>query len=144
MPEEEGPTVPHEPVPPAEQGPGNATPPGHADREASAAEDLADGIDLMLRAARKAVRSLDPRIEDAGRRALERLEQFDASTLGELGRKAAAKVGPERLEQVAEEAGREISAVVERIAERVESVLGKRAPASEGGTRRVRVEEPKR
>ncbi|HEV8245408.1 MAG TPA: hypothetical protein VGP93_06560 [Polyangiaceae bacterium] len=136
MPQEQGNKVFPE-VPPSEQNPGNSTPPGAgAGRKSSAADDLADGLDLMLRAARKAVRSLDPRIEEAGRRALERLEQFDASTLSEVGRRVASKVDPKKLEQVAEEAGREIATLVERVAGRIESALGRRsdAPKSHGAT----------
>ena len=53
-------------IPPSEQAPSDTQPSG-AGHETSAADDLADGLDLMLRAARKALRSLDPRIEEAGR-----------------------------------------------------------------------------
>ncbi len=132
MPEEQGPGTSNEPVPPAEQGPGNSTPPGAGDRrESSAADDLADGLDLMLRAARKAVRSLDPRIEQAGKRALEQLEHFDAAALGEVGRRVAGKVDPKKLEQVAEEAGREIAGLVEKLASRIEGAIGRHAGGAE-------------
>jgi len=122
----EGPDRPNEPVPPYEQSSGSP-PPSGAGKESSAADDLADGLDLMLRAARKAMRTLDPRIEETARRALERLEQFDASALSEMGKKAAAKVDPQRLEQVAEEAGREIAGAVERVAQRIEEAISRRA-----------------
>jgi len=122
----EGPDRPNEPVPPYEQSSGSP-PPSGAGKESSAADDLADGLDLMLRAARKAMRTLDPRIEETARRALERLEQFDASALSEMGKKAAVKVDPQRLEQVAEEAGREIAAAVERVAQRIEEAISRRA-----------------
>jgi hypothetical protein len=121
-------------IPPSEQAPSDTQPSG-AGHETSAADDLADGLDLMLRAARKALRSLDPRIEEAGRRALERLEEFDASALGEMGRRAAAsaKVDVDRLERAAQEAGREISSVVERLAERIEAAFSDRPSSSGSG-----------
>ncbi|HVJ20483.1 MAG TPA: hypothetical protein VM686_33950 [Polyangiaceae bacterium] len=122
----EGPDRPNDPVPPYVQSSGSP-PPSGAGKESSAADDLADGLDLMLRAARKAMRTLDPRIEETARRALERLEQFDASALSEMGKKAAAKVDPQRLEQVAEEAGREIAGAVERVAQRIEEAISRRA-----------------
>jgi len=136
----EGPDVPHEPVPPYEQESG-FPPPSGAGKETSAAEDLADGLDLMLRAARKAVRALDPRIEEMAERALERLEEFDASALSEIGRRAASKVDPQKLEQVAEEAGREIVGALERVARRVEEVISRRAGDEETPPRKVRVEK---
>jgi hypothetical protein len=144
MPPSEGPDRPNEPVPPYEQSSGSPPPHG-AGHESSAADDLADGVDLMLRAARKAMRTLDPRIEETARRALERLEQFDASTLSEMGRRAAAKVDAQKIEQVAEEAGREIASAVERVAQRIEEAIGKRGAADDKqespGERKVRVDE---
>ncbi len=130
-----------EPVPPHEQSSGSPPPHG-AGSESSAADDLADGLDLMLRAARKAMRTLDPRIEDAARRALERLEQFDASALSEMGRRAASKVDPQKLEQVAEEVGREIGSAVERVAQRIEDAISRRAGGEEEHEppRKVRVD----
>jgi len=137
----EGPERPNEPVPPHEQSSGSP-PPSGAGRESSAAEDLADGLDLMLRAARKAMRTLDPRIEDTARRALERLEEFDASALSEMGRRAASKVDPQRLEKVAEEAGREILGAVERVAQRIEDAISRRAGGDEPRPpRKVRIDE---
>jgi septum formation inhibitor MinC len=103
-----------------------------APRESSAADDLADGLDLMLRAAKKAVRSLDPRIEETARRAREKLSEFDPSVLGKMGRRAASKVDPQKIEQVAEDAGREIAGAVERVAQRIEDAIhGKAAHDAE-------------
>jgi hypothetical protein len=136
----EGPDVPHEPVPPCEQSSGSP-PPSGAGRESSAAEDLADGLDLMLRAARKALKTVDPRIEQAAERAFERLEQFDASALSEMGRRAAAKMDPQKLEQVAADAGREIATAVERMAQRIEEAISRRAGDEEKPPRKMRVDE---
>ena len=144
--------------------------PGEPPRR-SASEDLADGLELVLRAARKAVRSIDPgRIEELGRRAVRGIENLDRKKVGEMGRKAARNLDPRRIEEIAEEAGRELLNVVERVAERVEhAVSGKpesaadppaearrdQPPHSNAGettdqtsprdaaTRKVRVEPPK-
>ena len=116
-----------------------------SEETASAARDLADGLDLMMRAARKALRGLEAgRLEEMGRKAKENLERLDpkaVSELGrkakekvesldrkkveELGRKAAQKLDPRNIEEVAEEAGRELIAVVERVAERVDAVVSR-------------------
>ncbi len=99
-----------------------AAEPGEA-RSASA--DLADGLELMLRAARKAMRGIDPgRIEELGRRAVSSVENLDRRKVGEIGRKAARNLDPRRIEEIAEEAGRELLGVVERVANRVESAVG--------------------
>lgn len=118
-------------IPPAEQTPADVPPHGPgAGHERSAADDLADGLDLMLRAARKALHSLDPRIEEAGKKALERLEALDASAL-ETAKRARERLDVGKLEQAAQEAGREVVKTVERLAERIESVFGAReAPKS--------------
>lgn len=107
--------------PAASPPPASSSPPA-----SSASRDLADGLELMLRAARKAVRKVDPtRIEQAGRRALESLESLDAKKVGALGKKAAKNLDPRHIEEVAEDAGRELLNVVERIADRVETIVGK-------------------
>jgi hypothetical protein len=104
-----------------------ATPP--EEPESSASRDLAEGLDLMLRAARKALSRVNPtRIEAAGRRAVERLESLDPKTVGELGKKAAKNLDPRRIEEIAEEAGRELIHVIERVADRVESAVAGAAP----------------
>lgn len=106
----------------AEQAEPGAQEPGPG-RTASA--DLADGLELMLRAARKAMRGIDPgRIEELGRRAVQSVENLDRRKVGEIGRKAARNLDPRRIEEIAEDAGRELLGVVERVAERVESVVG--------------------
>ncbi len=117
---------------PAEQGETGAAGTGQPESDAGASEpdrsasaDLADGLELMLRAARKAMRGIDPgRIEELGRRAVQSVENLDRRKVGEIGRKAARNLDPRRIEEIAEDAGRELLGVVERVAERVESVVG--------------------
>jgi hypothetical protein len=110
-----------------------------ADRDSgssSASKDLADGLDLMLRAARKAVKEVDlGRIEDLGRKAKQNLERLDRKAVEDLGRKAAQRLDPRRLEEIAEDAGRELLNVVERVAERVDTVVsgrGRSKPSAPG------------
>jgi hypothetical protein len=94
------------------------------ERQRRPSEDLAEGLELMLRAARKAVRGIDStRIEELGRRALRSVEGLDRQKVQDLGRKAAKNLDPRKIEEVAEEAGRELLAVVERVAERVEGIV---------------------
>lgn len=101
--------------------------------ERGASQDLADGLELMLRAARKAVRHVEPgRLEELGRRALGSLENLDKRKVGELGRKAARNLDPRRIEEIAEEAGRELLGVVERVADRVDAVLSGSRPGAGG------------
>jgi hypothetical protein len=95
-----------------------------AREERGAAEDLAAGLDLMLRAAKKAMRHVDPaNVEKLGRRALESIEHLKRERVEELGRKAKRRLDPRRVEEIAEEAGRELLRVVERVAERVDQVV---------------------
>jgi hypothetical protein len=102
--------------------PGSAS--SGAQRERRPSEDLAEGLELMLRAARKAVRGIDSaRIEELGRRAIRSVEGLDRQKVQDLGRKAARNLDPKKIEEVAEEAGRELLAVVERVAERVEGMV---------------------
>jgi hypothetical protein len=104
--------------------PAEAAEPGETEPR-SASRDLADGLELMLRAARKAVKNIDPgRIEALGRRAVQGIENLDRKKVGAFGRKAAKNLDPRRIEEIAEEAGRELLNVVERVAERVESAVG--------------------
>lgn len=100
----------------------------------SASKDLADGLHLMLSAAKKALKNVDPnRIEEVGRRAIRNLEQVDTRKVGDLGRKAAKNLDPRKIEEVAEDAGRELLSVMERVAERVERIAsGAIAGAKEG------------
>lgn len=74
-------------------------------RGRSAGEDLIDGLGLLLRAARKAVDSVDTRpLEQLGRRATERL------AVGEW-------------EEVAERGGRKVLSVIGRLAHEVDERL---------------------
>lgn len=104
---------------PAEETPGD-------ERSRTAAQDLADGLDLMLRAARKAVRHVDPQnVESIGRRALDNLDALKKRRVEELRNEARRKLDPRRIEEIAEEAGKELMRVVERVAERVDSVVNR-------------------
>jgi len=108
--------VPPEDAPPAAAGPAH---------ERSASEDLTDGIDLIRRAARKALGSLDPRIEAAAERAVKHLQELDETASEAFRRRANAEVVAD-VERLANEVGREIESFVGRVAERVEAVLAKR------------------
>lgn len=121
-------TGPADPGKDAESAPsgggGPEAPAGEQEEARSASSDLADGLELMLRAARKAMRGIDPgRIEELGRRAVSSVENLDRRKVGELGRKAAKNLDPRRIEEIAEEAGRELLGVVERVADRVEGMV---------------------
>ena len=97
--------------------------------ERRASDDLAEGLELMLRAARKAVRDIDTgRIEELGRRARKSLENVNPKTVEEFGRKAAEKLDPRRMEEIANEAGRELINVVERVADRVDRAVAGSGP----------------
>jgi hypothetical protein len=116
----------------AEPGP-NAKGAAASEREGSAADDLAAGLDLMLRAARKALANIEPnRIEDLGKRAMRSVENLDRKKVSDFGKRAAKNLDPRKIEEVAEEAGKEILSVIERVAERVEDLLGSRGPGSKG------------
>jgi hypothetical protein len=91
-------------------------------RARSAADDLADGLDLLLRATRKAMHSVDPRLEAMAQRALGRLQQFDSEASTAWHERTG--IDPKQVEKLASDAGREIATVVERLATRVESVFG--------------------
>jgi len=105
--------------------PEDAAPRGSHDANArSAADDLADGIDLMVRAARKALRTVDPGIEAAAARAVTRLQELDSQVL----ERARENLGAEqqKLETLAAELGRDITDVVKRAAERIDASWRKR------------------
>jgi hypothetical protein len=108
-------------VPPTEGVAPENAPPVRPEGESqrSAADDLADGLDLLLRAARKAAGTVDPRIERAAEQALERLQALDAGMTREFARRTSA-FAP-RLEQVARETGKEIADLVKRLSERIET-----------------------
>jgi hypothetical protein len=110
-------------IPPTGGVPPQDAPPASTAREdKSAADDLVDGIDLMLRAARRTMRSVEPRIEATAERVLLRLKQFDESI--ERQSQSRAALDRKQLEAIATDAGRDIAALVERVSRRVESVLG--------------------
>jgi hypothetical protein len=98
-----------EDAPPAEPAPAEAR---------SARDDLVDGIDLIRRAARKALGSLDPRVEQAAERAVEHLRQLDADA-AEMLRKGGRNIA--QFETIVNDFGREVSSLVERIATKVEA-----------------------
>src|SRR5512141_2892382 len=76
---------------------------------AGAVEDLAHGLDLIMRAARKAVRNIDPKhIEELGQRAKRSLEELDREKVRDLGRRAAQSLDPKKIEEIANDAGREL------------------------------------
>lgn len=80
----------------------------------------------MLRAAKKAARKVDPQnIESLGRRALGGLEALNKKRVDELRSKAKRSLDPHRIEEIAEDAGKELLKVVERVAERVDSIVSK-------------------
>jgi hypothetical protein len=101
-------------VPPEDAGPAAAP----ADTR-PAADDLADGIDLMLRAARKALRSVDPGIEAAAAQAVTRLQELDSKVLAAARENLGAE--QRKLEQLAGDMGRDISAILKRVAERIDA-----------------------
>jgi hypothetical protein len=90
-------------------------------KEQSAAEDLADGLDLLMRAARKATHSVDPRLEALAQRALARLQEFDSGSSALWHERSG--VDPRQVEKLATDTGREIAAFVEHVALGVESTL---------------------
>jgi hypothetical protein len=114
-------------IPPTGGVPPEDAPPvaGDTARERSASEDLTDGIDLIRRAARKALGSIDPRIEAAAERAVKRLRELDQTATDSFRRNVGGEVIDD-VEQLANEVGREIEGFVGRVAERVESVLSKK------------------
>jgi hypothetical protein len=101
-----------------------ASAPGTQAHERSATDDLADGIDLLRRAARKALRSVDPRIEAAAERALSHLQELDEKTVEPL-RQKFGPLDQKRLETLVTEVGREFQSALERVTERVEAALGR-------------------
>ena len=95
--------------------------------ERSPADDLADGIELLRRAARKTLRAVDPRIEELAERAVTRLKELDEGANKEFSARAAQL---QELEKVADETGQQLVAAVERLAERIESAVRPRGPSA--------------
>jgi hypothetical protein len=110
-------------VPPTGGVPPEDAPPasGSAAETRSASDDLADGIDLMLRAARKALRAVDPRIEAGAALALQRLRELDE----QAEEAARRKLGMDRgeLEKMLSELGRDTMAAVERVTKRIDDAF---------------------
>jgi hypothetical protein len=105
--------------------PEDASPSGDMhERQRSAADDLVDGIDLLLRAARKTLDAVDPRLEAAAAVALERLREIDETVTAEARKKLGADA--QQLESIAKELGRELSDAVQRVASRVDRAFRKR------------------
>jgi len=117
---------------PSSDGPGPN--PSEQAREQSATRDLAEGLDLMLRAAKKAMRNVEAQnLEALGRRALDNLEALNKKRVEDLKHKARRTLDPRRIEEIAEDAGKELVRVVERVVERVDSIVT-RGPTSSGPT----------
>ena len=103
--------------------------PSRDDQHGSAVRDLADGFDLMLRAARKAARHVDPqKVEALGRRALDNLDALKRRRVEDLRHEARRKLDPRRIEEIAEDAGKELWKVVERVTDRVDALVNRGAP----------------
>jgi hypothetical protein len=98
---------------------------------------LADGLELMLRAAKKAARHVDPQnIETIGRRALDNLEALNKKRVDEIKDKAKRSLDRRRIEEIAEDAGKELLRVVDRVAERVDSLVSRTTGPSASGERK--------
>jgi hypothetical protein len=89
-------------------------------QDRSVAEDLADGLELLRRAARKTLRAADPRLESVAERALVALKQLDDEAKEEFVTRQQS------LERAAQEVGRELVGAVERVARRIESAAAGR------------------
>lgn len=99
------------------------------------ADDVAEGLGLLLRAARRAIQKVDKTtidrvasevsetVGDLGKKAAEAAGRVDTEQLKEAGKKAAEVLDPRRVEDFAEEAGKELLNVVQKVAGRVEGVL---------------------
>jgi len=105
--------------------PEDASPAGDMHEEhRSAADDLVDGIDLLLRAARKTLDAVDPRLEAAAAATLERLREIDETVTAEARKQLGADA--QQLESIAKDLGRELSDAVQRVASRVDQAFRKR------------------
>jgi len=93
---------------------------GHAPEERPTADDLVEVFDLVLRAARKGLGGVDAEVEAAAERALLKLQQLDETRVEVLD-PAGGTQG--ELEKVTRDVGRELAALVERLAERVDAAL---------------------
>ncbi|MCC6215315.1 MAG: hypothetical protein IT376_10625 [Polyangiaceae bacterium] len=121
----------------AQRDPSDVAPPAP-----SARDDLAAGLGLVLRAARRALRDLETApvdelgrkamqgvergaeaIEELARKAVDKVEAVDRTTAREMGKKAVEALDPRNLEQLAGSAGSELVGAVERVVGRVESFV---------------------
>ena len=69
---------------------------------------------------------VDPQnVESIGRRALDNLEALKKRRVEEIRSEARRKLDPRRIEEIAEEAGKELFRVVERVAERVDAIVNR-------------------
>jgi CHASE3 domain sensor protein len=94
-------------------------------QQRSATDDLVDGIDLLLRAARKTLDKVDPRLETAAAAALERLREIDETVTAEARKRLGADA--QQLESIARDLGRDLSDAVQRVASRVDQAFRKPA-----------------
>jgi hypothetical protein len=98
-----------------------------AKSERSARDELVDGLSLVLRAARRAAGQLDPaKLEAFSQKARDHLSSIDRQKIEAVGRRAASQaknLDPSSIERYAEEAGKELVHVVERLATRVEKFV---------------------
>ncbi len=93
----------------------------------TATEELCQGFDLRFSAAKKAAKGIDAgRIEELGRRAIRTVEGIDPKQVQAMGRIAAEHLDPRKLEELAQEAKKELRGAVNRVADRVESLVGVR------------------
>lgn len=100
----------------------------------TATEELFQGFDLMFSAAKKAAKGIDAgRIEELGRRAIRTVEAIDPKQVQALGRMAAEHLDPRKIEEMAQEAKKELRGAVNRVADRVESLVG--VKRSEAGSK---------
>ena len=105
--------------------PEDAAPSGDMHEEhRSAADDLVDGIDLLLRAARKTMAAVDPRLEAAAAATLERLREIDETVTAEARKQLGADA--QQLESIAKDLGRELSDAVQRVTSRIDQAFRKR------------------
>jgi hypothetical protein len=81
----------------------------------SAAGDLADGLELLRKAAEKAGPPRDPRVEEISERALSRLRQVDDPK----STPEATRVDDSTLQGAAAQAGEEILSLIHRVSHRI-------------------------
>lgn len=106
-------------IPPTGGVPPEDARPERGNSERSAADDLVDGLDLLLRAARKLSGAVNAELESATQHAITRLQQFDSDASAMVS--GTTGVDPKQLQELATSMGREVVAVVERFTAAVES-----------------------